>query len=73
MLVGPNQWVARCQKMASKPLPLSKAKTAALQQALHGLYHYSVADPVVYLNNLTIRSLRKRASTEGEAAERGEG
>jgi hypothetical protein len=65
MLVGPNQWVARSGKMASKPLPLSKAKTAALQQ-LQGLYHYSVTDPVTYLNNVTIRSLRKRASSEGE-------
>ena len=54
--LGPKQWVARCGDMASYPLPLAQAKTAARQMVNLGWCDYRVTDPgAPDLNNLTVQ------------------
>jgi hypothetical protein len=54
MGVGTKRWVARCGDMASHPLPLAEAKTAAMRMVVSGLFDYLVTAPgAPDLNDLT--------------------
>ncbi|GAH44371.1 unnamed protein product [marine sediment metagenome] len=56
MAVGSKQWVARCGDMASDPLPLAQAKTAAQRMVSSGLHDYRVTDfGAPDLNNLAVQ------------------
>jgi hypothetical protein len=53
--VGPGVWAARCRDMASEPLPLTRAKTAAQRMVVAGLHDHRVTCPVDHLNQMALR------------------
>ena len=70
MGLGPKRWVARRGDMASHPLPLAEAKTAARRMVVSGLYDYLVTDtgapdqdkPTVQANDATEQTNVVRAA-----------